>query len=99
MKELDLWGVQFNPQLMKCQGRLLPREGVVFAGPGKPEMANDKADWTMAFRSRKMLSTINLDRWVIFVPERDAGGVDNLVKTMCNVAKPLNFMIRPPMEM
>ena len=96
---MEKWEVQFDPKMTTCPGRLMPRESIVFAGPGKPEPANDKADWTMAFRSRQMVTTVNLDRWLIFVPQREAANVDNLVRTMCNVAKPLNFIIRPPLEM
>jgi hypothetical protein len=45
-----------------------------------------------------MLSTIRLDKWAIIVPQRDAGGVDNLVKTMQKVSAPLDMNIRPPTE-
>ncbi len=97
--ELDKWDLKFNPKMEKVQGRVMQRESIVFAGAGKPELVNEKADWTMAFRSRQMLSTVTLDRWVVFVPLRDAPNVENLIRTMTNVAKPLNFMIRPPLEM
>jgi len=99
-KELTGWGLEFGNELTKCPGRVLPREGIIF-GPGgtnRPEMPNEKADWTMAFRKRQMLKCINMERWSIVVPQRDAAGVDNLVKLMIQVAKPLGLMIRAPLE-
>ena len=45
-----------------------------------------------------MLSTVNMDKWAVIVPVRDAPGVDNLVRTMAKVASPLNMTIRNPCE-
>jgi len=95
---LKSWDLDFDSKLAKCEGRILPGEGIIFAGAKPPEVPNDKADWTMAFRSRQMLSAVNLDKWVIIVPQRDAPNIENLVKTMTNVARPLNMTIKPPLE-
>jgi len=99
-KEMNGWGLQFSNDLTKCRGRVLPREGIVFGpgGDGKPERANEKADWTMAFRKRQMLKCINLEKWSILVPQRDAQNIDNLVKVMMQVGKPLGLNIRPPTD-
>jgi aubergine-like protein len=99
-KELNGWGLEFSNELTKCQGRILPKEGIIF-GPGgdnKPERPNDQADWTMAFRKRQMLKCINLERWAILAPQRDAANIDNLVKVMMQVSKPLGLLIRPPTD-
>ncbi len=77
----------------------MQRESIVFAGAKRPEPVNEETNWTMGFRSRQMLSTVNLDPWLVFVPRRDAPNVENLIRTMTNVAQPFNFMIRPPLEM
>lgn len=92
------WELDFDRNLAKCQGRILPTEGIIFAGPKPPEIPNASADWTMAFRSRQMLTSINLEHWGILVPTKDAGNLDNLLRTMTNVARPLGMSIYPPTE-
>lgn len=45
-----------------------------------------------------MLSSVNLQKWVVLVPQRDAAGVDNLVRTMAKVSAPLNMRVENPKE-
>ncbi len=45
-----------------------------------------------------MVRSITLKNWVIIVPAREAGNVDNLVRTMQNVAKPIGFVIQAETE-
>lgn len=45
-----------------------------------------------------MLSTVDLQKWVVLVPQRDAPGVDNLVRTMAKVSAPLNMKVGNPKE-
>jgi len=98
VQELRDWGLEFKNELVNCQGRVMPKEGIYFASTGdnRPEMPNDKADWTMAFRKRQMLTNMALNKWTVVLPTRDAPSMDNVVKTMIQVGKPLGFMIRPP---
>ena len=101
-EKLESWGFGFSNELASVRGRVLDREKIIFATPRgneKPEQANDKADWTNAFRSRQMLSVKNLDSWAIIVPQRDRQNLDNLIQTMIKVAKPLNFIIQRPTNM
>ena len=101
-QKLESWGFGFSNELASVRGRVLDREKIIFATPRgneKPEQANDKADWTNAFRSRQMLSVKSLDSWAIIVPQRDRQNLDNLIQTMIKVAKPLNFIIQRPTNM
>ena len=45
-----------------------------------------------------MLSAVEMKQWVVLVPQRDAPGVDNLVKTMAKVSTPLSMKIANPKE-
>jgi len=45
-----------------------------------------------------MLSCVDLKGWVIICTERDAQGVDNLVRTMQRVAGPLDFKLAQPLD-
>lgn len=95
-EHLKQWGLQFEQNLTQVDGRSLPPEKIIFAGA--EFTADSKADWTMAFRSQKMLTAVNLAKWVVIVPQRDAGGVDNLVKLLIRVSSPLNMRISNPLE-
>jgi aubergine-like protein len=94
---LNLWGLGFDKKMVGIQGRILPSEKIYWAN-NQEHLADDKADWTAAFRKQKMLSTVNLERWAVIVPGRDSGGVDNLCKTMSRVSAPLNMRIADPEE-
>jgi len=96
-ESLDRWGLTFDQKLSTVEGRCLPSERIVFAG-GQEEIADNKGDWTKAFRSKKMLTTVNLNKWVIIVPQRDAGGVANLCNMMSKVSLPLDMKIAQPTE-
>ena len=50
------------------------------------------------FVERSMLSCVDLKGWVIICTERDAQGVDNLVRTMQRVAGPLDFQLAQPLD-
>lgn len=94
---LENWGLAFEQKLSSVEGRGLPCEKIFFAAKGE-ETADNKGDWTKAFRSQKMLTAVNLNNWVVIVPQRDAGGVENLTRTMTKVAGPLNMRIANPLE-
>ena len=51
------------------------------------------------FPAKQMLSAVHLQKWALLVPQRDATGVDNLVKTMTKVGSPLNMKVSSPREM
>lgn len=72
-------------------------ERIVFRN-NTEEVADQKGDWTKAFRSKQMLTTVNLERWAVIVPQRDAQGVENLARTMAKVSAPLNMRISNPMK-
>lgn len=95
-ESLKNWGLEFERKLSPVKGRTLGSEKIVFASG--EELADNKGDWTKAFRNQKMLTTVNLERWVVIVPQRDAPGVDNLTRTMSKVSAPLNMRIGNPLE-
>ncbi|ODN05488.1 Protein aubergine [Orchesella cincta] len=94
--ELVNWGMELDGKLVELKGRILAKEVVSFAKG--THQVDDKGDFTMAFRSQQMLTSVNLTTWVIIVPQRDFAGVDNLVRTMTKVAAPLSMAIGNPKQ-
>ncbi|ODM88525.1 Protein piwi [Orchesella cincta] len=89
-------GMELDGKLVELKGRILAKEVVSFAKG--THQVDDKGDFTMAFRSQQMLTSVNLTTWVIIVPQRDFAGVDNLVRTMTKVAAPLSMAIGNPKQ-
>ncbi|ODM95772.1 Protein aubergine, partial [Orchesella cincta] len=89
------WNIQLSPNPVELTGRMLPPEEIV-CGNSQVTRLDDKADWTNAFRSQKMMVVQRLARWAIVVTSRDSQGVQNLVGVMQRVSTPLGYMIAPP---
>ena len=49
-------------------------------------------------QGQQMVTSVALRKWVIVVPGRDEASLANLVRTMQNVARPLNFEIAGEMD-
>jgi hypothetical protein len=97
VESLKNWGLEFERKLMPVEGRTMNSEKILFAN-NREEPADNRGDWTKAFRSQQMLTAVNLSNWVVIVPQRDAGGVENLARTMTKVASPLNMKISAPAQ-
>ncbi|CAL8071195.1 unnamed protein product [Orchesella dallaii] len=92
---LAAWGVGFNRAPVEVAARQIPPEKLLFKND--TFQLDDKADWTMAFRSKQMYSPAVLRQWAIIVTNRDAQGVNNLISTMQRVAGPIGYTISQPM--
>jgi len=55
---MEKWGLKLHPKLVELTGRVLPREQMVFASG--TEMADEKADWTKAFRCKYFFRSLSL---------------------------------------
>jgi len=45
-----------------------------------------------------MLTTVQLSKWAILTPAREAANIDNLIRTMAKVSAPLDMKITNPAE-
>lgn len=51
------------------------------------------------FPGSQLVSNVSLNKWVLIVPQRDANNVDNLVRTIQQVSRPLGFNVANAIEM
>ncbi|XP_035709089.1 piwi-like protein Siwi [Folsomia candida] len=93
--ELLAWGMRMQGVPCEVQGRQLDQEALCFKSGN---VSFETADWTMAFRTNQMLLAKPLRRWAILYPSRDAEGIDNLLRTMDRVGRPLGFPVCNPMQ-
>ncbi|XP_035708343.1 piwi-like protein Siwi [Folsomia candida] len=96
-EELSRWGLKFDSDLVRVQGRVADRERVMF-GLNQFETVGDRADWNSAFRNHEMASTVPLNYWAVIVPQRNAQPIDELITRMQRVGAPIRFRLANPRE-
>ncbi|OXA45717.1 Protein piwi [Folsomia candida] len=94
--ELLAWGMRIQGVPCEIPGRLLDQESIRFKSG--QAIAGEAADWTMAFRTNQMLLAKPMQRWAIVYPNRDSDGIDNLLRTMDRVGRPLGFPVGNPIQ-
>ena len=97
--ELKKWELGFSKDLVKVSGRVLAKQAIVFHASNDPDPGSEKADWTMAFRSKKMATVVTPKTWSIIVPQRDSGEIDNFLRTCDKVGRPLGYILPKPNAM
>ncbi|XP_021954721.1 piwi-like protein Siwi [Folsomia candida] len=95
----DQWGIRVPANdMVKINGRVLPPERIMF-GQNQDFLDESKpADWTNAFRSRKVFIAVPCINWAVLVSSRDAAAVDNMISTLQKVGNPLGYQISRPFK-
>lgn len=95
-KEMKGWGLEFAQSLLKLQGRTLEPEKI-FQRDTSYSYNPQQADWSTAMRGKAMISTVNLDRWIILCTQKDSGVAEALCNTMQQrVSPPMGITVAPP---
>ncbi|XP_063994744.1 piwi-like protein Siwi [Diachasmimorpha longicaudata] len=93
LEEFTNWNLKLDTQLVKVQGRLLPKEKICF-GNNSFVNAEMNGEWTNAIRSNSLYLTTELKQWIVVVPERIARDAKSFVGAMARSTK--NFTISEP---
>nr|QEV86800.1 argonaute protein [Epinephelus coioides] len=91
--ELDKWGLNFDKQLLSLTGRVLPPERI-FQGPKSYEYDPWAADWAKEMRGVPVISSPQLNSWLIFYTHRNANEAQSLLQTLSKVCGPLGIRIQ-----
>lgn len=91
-KLMDDWGLSFEQNLVEVRARELGPEKICVGG-GEAPLADD-GSWTL--RSKRMLSCVNLEKWVLVRSDRDERIAEETKKTLLKVSGPMGFNVRPP---
>ncbi|XP_049435036.1 piwi-like protein 1 [Epinephelus fuscoguttatus] len=91
--ELDKWGLNFDKQLLSLTGRVLPAERI-FQGPKSYEYDPWAADWAKEMRGVPVISSPQLNSWLIFYTHRNANEAQSLLQTLSKVCGPLGIRIQ-----
>ena len=95
MTHLSNWGLTLVGQPLGITGRVLPPETICLGG-GYKELVGPKADWGRAATSRPSLTAVKINKWAIFLPEKNTPIVQNFVKTMTQVCGRMGMSLANP---
>ncbi|KAK0087279.1 hypothetical protein PV325_001377 [Microctonus aethiopoides] len=89
---LNEWGVQFEDDLVKLTGRVLPAEEIFF-GNEKCIKTNEKADWSAAATRSPLLRTPNMRHWCIVYVQRDEKIISEFIRQLNAVSKTMSMRV------
>lgn len=88
-----IWQMELDKRLVEIPGRMLPQELIFFSVQSSGIPAGEKADWTQAFRSNPMFSSVSLNRWFLIVPSRASREANDFLGCMIQAARGMRFEI------
>jgi aubergine-like protein len=94
-KELKQWNLQFDKDLLKMTGRCLGAEKMFQKGADFSYKIQD-ADWSKESRGKQLISSVNLDNWVLFYIGRDNNIANDFRNTLGRVCGPMGMQVRDP---
>ncbi|XP_076817486.1 piwi-like protein 1 isoform X1 [Clavelina lepadiformis] len=93
-QKLSEWGLRFDNDLVKLQGRVLDPEQIVFQN--KTVTGGHQASWDREMRDAKLVRSINLSNWFFIHVARDRSCASDLAKKLCQVSIAMGFKMAHP---
>lgn len=98
VQELRNWDISFDRQLINIDARQLPQEIISQPAGQALNYKQDDADWSREMRGKKMIASVNLEKWMILFTQRDATSARELTQTLSQVAPPMGMgIIKQPL--
>ncbi|XP_041792594.1 piwi-like protein 2 [Chelmon rostratus] len=94
LKELSRWGLEISSQILTIKGRTLPAETICLQSSSFAIGAD--ASWSREIVRKASISSIPVNMWAIFYPQRCAEQVEQLVSTFNNVAGAIGMRLERP---
>uniref|UniRef100_A0A3Q3RHZ1 Piwi-like protein 2 n=1 Tax=Mastacembelus armatus TaxID=205130 RepID=A0A3Q3RHZ1_9TELE len=94
VKELSQWGLEIGLEIIKINGRTLPLETICLQSSCFATTAD--ASWSREIVRDASISSIPLNTWAIFYPQRCAEQAKELVSTFNKVARPMGLQLDRP---
>ncbi|XP_035247058.1 piwi-like protein 1 [Anguilla anguilla] len=95
--ELSTWGLSFDKQSVRIQGRILPPENIL-QGRRTFQYRPMAADWSKEMRGVPLSSCPPLENWMLFFTRRNGDLAHSLLQTLGRVCQPMEMrMLRPAM--
>jgi aubergine len=98
-KDMNEWGLQFDPELVQLPGRLLGCEKIFMGGDDdySAQTFNQKAgDFSKEIRSKQLHAICTITRWVVVADPRNHALVDDFCNTLKRVCGPMGINLCAP---
>jgi aubergine-like protein len=89
--DLNTWQMEFKPEVLKLNAKLLPTVTVCFANSNT--ISNTERGWTNSLRNAEALLSKPLDNWVLFYMPRDEQKANYLNEELVLTARAMNFRL------
>jgi len=94
-KELADWNMSFAPDLLGVTGRKLPTQQM-YQRNDKFTYKDENADWQRETRGKILITTFNMNNWVLLFSPRDEKIAGDFLKTLKTVAAPMGMRVADP---
>ncbi|XP_073404629.1 piwi-like protein 1 [Dendrobates tinctorius] len=89
-KELRDWGLNFDTELLQFEGRIAPPERIL--QKDKTAVYDPQfADWSRELRGPVLLSTLDLNNWLLFYTRRNYDAANTLLQNMFKITQQLRI--------
>ncbi|XP_071789596.1 piwi-like protein 1 [Asterias amurensis] len=91
----DKWKIGFENEPVKIAARVLPAE-TIHQKTAKINYKPSDAEWSRELRGNALISTVNLNDWMLIYTSRDQGNAMDFKQTLPRVAGPMGITVREP---
>lgn len=93
---LDGWNLVFDKEAVRISGRVLPPEVIYHSSKVKYSYNPATADWSKELRGQHLLSTINMEDYMILFTGRDRNSAREFIEALQKVGPPMGFNVGKP---
>ncbi|XP_074640256.1 piwi-like protein 1 isoform X2 [Tubulanus polymorphus] len=94
-KDMSGWGLKFAKTLLEFQGRVLPVEKI-FQRDKSFGYKQDEADWSREMRGAKLITSVNLENWIVVCTKKDSQAANDLCQNLKKVGPAMGIMVGNP---
>jgi aubergine-like protein len=93
---LDGWNLEFDREAIQIEGRVLPPETIFHSNKVKYNYNPASADWSREMRGHHLLSTVNMEDYMILFTGRDRPSAKDFIEALQRVGPPMGFNVGRP---
>jgi len=97
-EDMKAWNLALGKDLVSLRARILEPETILGSKNKTATYKMDNADWSSCFRNWSQFSVVNLQKWAVVVPTKDAGLATEFVNSLKKVGPSLGMTVGNPKE-
>nr|AZG02837.1 RNA-binding protein PiwiB [Platynereis dumerilii] len=94
-KELEVWGLQMENDLLQMRGRVFPPEKIIW-GNNKQQSAGDRANFSNQIGRETLINPCELNEWVLICTKRDEPIVTRFLQMMLQESSKMGMRVARP---